>query len=306
MNFLALISVISLAFCSSHYGQVEEAKAFEKGQVFVNGIGQKMIWVAPGNFCMGDVAGDGADDERPVRKVELSGYHLAATEVTQSQWQQVMETTVEKQAEKALQDDTSYPEFSGNTLRGLMKIPRDGGDHRLLLEGTGADLPMYWVSWEEAADFCRRLTEAEHKAGRLPEGHAFQLPTEAQWENACRSGTQEAYAGELDAMAWYAGSSEMKMAPVAGKQPNTWGFFDMHGSVWEWCRDWYADTYTGLQTQDPEGPEDGRYRVYRGGSWGAAAADCRSASRTGFTPTNRNGGLGFRVAVSPVPTGENP
>ncbi len=164
----------------------------------------------------------------------------------------------------------------------------------------GDDLPVESVSWEEAMAFCRKLTERERAAGRLPEGYVYTLPTEAQREYACRAGTTERYAGELDAIAWYSGNSDEQNHPVGQKQPNAWGFYDMQGNVWEWCRDWYGD-YPGGSVTDPTGPASGNDRVYRGGAWFHSADLCRSAYRYHMEPGGRGSLLGFRVALSAVP-----
>ncbi|MES1166570.1 MAG: formylglycine-generating enzyme family protein [Pseudomonadota bacterium] len=163
----------------------------------------------------------------------------------------------------------------------------------------GADFPVETVSWEEAMTFCRKLTERERAAGRLPEGFVYTLPTEAQREYACRAGTGGRYAGELEAIAWYSGNSDEQAHAVAQKQPNAWGLFDMQGNVWEWCLDWYGDYREG-KAIDPTGPAKGDGRVYRGGAWFHSGDLCRSAYRYKLAPTERGSLLGFRVALSPV------
>jgi formylglycine-generating enzyme required for sulfatase activity len=163
---------------------------------------------------------------------------------------------------------------------------------------------MTWISWTEATRFCERLTEQERRAGRLPKGFRFALPTEAQWEYACRAGSTGAFAGtgDLAGMGWYkdnSGGEFGELHPPAQKQPNAWGFYDMHGNVWEWCADWYDDYPTRAVT-DPSGPRSGVRRVRRGGSWDGTAARCRSASRDGSVPAGRLDNLGFRLALRPV------
>jgi len=247
---------------------------FTEETTFTNGIGQKMIWVAAGSFRMGDLTGDGEDDEKSVRTVELSGYHLASTEVTQEQWQKVMGTSLLDQQNKS-------PERGGN------------------LRGEGPDHPIYYVNWNEAIEFCKKLTEIERRAGKLPKGCAYVLPTEAQWEYACRAGSEGKYAvGDLDAMAWYAENSEGEAHPVGKKKPNAWGFHDLHGNVWEWCLDWYQDSYEGLGVRDPTGPDSGSHRVNRGGSWYLSAFYCRASIRFWYKPDSRDDDRGFRVALS--------
>jgi formylglycine-generating enzyme required for sulfatase activity len=164
---------------------------------------------------------------------------------------------------------------------------------------AGKDAPVERVSWRDAMDFCRKLTAREREAGRLPAGYAFTLPTEAQWEYACRAGTTGAYPGNPDAMAWTLGNSDGTTHPVATKQPNAWGFYDMMGNVLEWCYDWY-DAYPREPATDPRGPRHGYYRMARGGSWRMAAPVARSASRAGGSEGRLDYTMGFRVALSAV------
>jgi formylglycine-generating enzyme required for sulfatase activity len=161
----------------------------------------------------------------------------------------------------------------------------------------GAHLPVEQVSWNGALEFCRKLTERERAAGRLPEGYAYTLPTEAQWEYACRTGTTGDYAGNLDVMGWYTNNSGGSTNPVGQKQANAWGLHDMLGNVWEWCADWYGD-YSGGTVIDPTGPSSGSGRVFRGGSWGLSVDACRFANRSGYEPGLRGANLGFRLALA--------
>jgi len=151
------------------------------------------------------------------------------------------------------------------------------------------------VHWMECDEFCRKLSSQL--------GQTVSLPTEAQWEYACRAGTTGAYAGDLDEMGWYWDNSGDEIHPVGQKKPNAWGLYDMHGNVWEWCQDWYDRDYdTESPTSDPTGPNSGSYRVTRGGSWDFDARGCRSAYRGWDTPDDRGNILGFRpVLASPVP-----
>jgi formylglycine-generating enzyme required for sulfatase activity len=189
------------------------------------------------------------------------GYWLGKTEVTQGQWEALM----------------------GNSLSYF----------------KGSDRPVENVSWEDAMSFCRKLTERERAAGRLPEGYAYILPTEAQWEYACRAGTTGDYAGSLDSMGWYDQNSGGQTHAVGHKQANAWGLYDMHGNVWEWCADWYGN-YPGGSVCDPSGAASGTSRVYRGGGWDSPATGCLSAIRIRFGPGYRGYYLGFRLALSSV------
>jgi formylglycine-generating enzyme required for sulfatase activity len=166
----------------------------------------------------------------------------------------------------------------------------------------GSDRPIEWISWSSAMDFCHKLTERERAGGRLPEGYEYTLPTEAQWEYACRAGTTGSFAGDLDAMAWYEKNSGLQTHPVGQKQPNAWGLYDMHGNVWEWCLDVYAG-YPGGQVTDPRpdntGPNASAPRMVRGGSAGASAGQCRSAERYRNGISYTSAAVGFRVALVP-------
>ncbi|OQB96022.1 MAG: Serine/threonine-protein kinase pkn1 [Verrucomicrobia bacterium ADurb.Bin122] len=205
---------------------------------------------------------NGESDEQPVTQVEITrAFWLGKTEVTQSQWEAVMGS-----------NPSSF---------------------------KGSDRPVECVSYDDALEFCRKLTARERAAGRLPSGYEYTLPTEAQWEYACRAGTTGDYAGSLGSMGWYGANSGNQTHPVAQKQANAWGLYDMHGNVWEWCLDWKGD-YAGGTVRDPAGPSSGSYRVYRGGGWGGTASCCRSANRNFFVPGYRSF-LGFRLALSSVP-----
>ena len=159
---------------------------------------------------------------------------------------------------------------------------------------TGKDLPVEQVSWNDAQEFCGKL----NAKSLLPAGWKFALPTEAQWEYACRAGTAGDYAGTLDEMAWHRANSDDKTHPVAAKNANAWGLYDMHGNVDEWCADWYGDYPVGPVT-DPTGSNSGSDRVLRGGSWNTGGAGGRSANRLMIAPVVRSIIIGFRVAAVP-------
>ncbi len=156
-------------------------------------------------------------------------------------------------------------------------------------------------SWYEAVEFCRKLSElpAEKSAG-----YVYRLPTGAEWEYACRAGTKAAYSfgdsdAELGENAWYSKNSGRTTHPVGQKKPNGFGLYDIHGNVWEWCQDWYADYPSGSVT-DPTGPSSGSGRVSRGGGWSGRSDFCRSVDRLRSTPGDRGSNLGFRVLRSSV------
>ena len=162
-------------------------------------------------------------------------------------------------------------------------------------EFKGAARPVETVSWDDVQAFMQKLNErggADH----------YRLPTEAQWEYACRAGSSTRYhfgddAAQLGDYAWYHDNSGGQTHPVGQKQPNAWGLYDMHGNVWEWVQDWYGD-YTVAPVTDPIGPTSGAVRVIRGGSWGDAALYARSAVRFRFHPGDRFDNLGFRCLSS--------
>ncbi len=292
--------------------------------------------IPAGTFTMGSPKNEPGRSQRegPQTNVTISQpFWLGQTEVTHAQWRAVMGTDLVMQAREMLDDDTLY-DIAGKlqTLRDYYKEAKNSDPNDLVYNG-GDDAPMYWVNWQEAVTFCRRLTEREGAAGRLPSGYVFRLPTEAEWEYACRAGTTDAtYAGAmeikgranapvLDRIAWYAGNSSEgyvgmgantsdwreKQYPggtaaqraVGTKRPNNWGLFDMLGNVWEWCGDWDADKLPGGTVRDPTGPVSGTQRVFRGGSWGNPPAVCRAAARTSFPPNMRLNGIGFRLALAP-------
>ena len=157
----------------------------------------------------------------------------------------------------------------------------------------GDNLPVEQVSWDDCQKFIRKLNALT--------GQNFRLPTEAEWEFACRGGNNSCgykYSGSnyIDNVAWYDGNSGNKTRPVATKLPNELGIYDMTGNVWEWCSDWKGDYSSGAQT-NPKGPYDGSGRVIRGGSWCFSAGFCRSSSRYYFSPDLRFNGHGLRLSL---------
>lgn len=159
----------------------------------------------------------------------------------------------------------------------------------------GDEFPVEKVSWKDVQKWLEKMN-LEHP---LPEGWRWDLPTEAQWEYACRAGRGGEYGGwKLDEVGWYDRNSGGQTHPVGGKRANDWGIHDMHGNVWEWCRDWF-DVYATGSARDPSGPVAGLVRVHRGGSWKNAAVHGRAAYRNNDTPGTRLHNLGFRAAVVP-------
>ena len=204
----------------------------------------------------------------------------------------------------------------------LGKYPVTQKEYRAVMEKNpsrfkGDNHPVEQVSWEDAKAFCRELNKCY--VDQLPSGYHFDLPTEAQWEYACRAGTTTALNNgknltnvyvkcpNLNEVAWYSKNiavwdyknSGDTSHPVGQKKANAWGLYDMHGNVEEWCNDWYGDYPNGSVT-DPQGPENGSNRVLRGGSWLNLAKGCRSASRNSHDPTYGDCYIGFRVALVPI------
>jgi formylglycine-generating enzyme required for sulfatase activity len=158
-----------------------------------------------------------------------------------------------------------------------------------------SNLPVEDVSWNDVQEFIRKLNEKEGT-------DKYRLPTEAEWEYACRAGSDKRYSfgdseRELGSYAWYWANAEKKTHPVAQKRPNKWGLYDMHGNVWEWVGDWYDENYyQNSLSSNPTGPSSGRYGVLRGGSWYYAAIYLRSAYRYRDRPDVRCSYIGFRCA----------
>jgi formylglycine-generating enzyme required for sulfatase activity len=219
------------------------------------GVVMEFVPIPAGSFIMG--SNNGYDDEKPVHTVRISkGFWMAKTEVTQRQYRQIMETNTSS--------------FKGDSN------------------------PVEKVSRNDALSFCNKLTEIERQSGRLPEGYEYTLPTEAQWEYACRAGTTGDYAVNLDSMAWYGSNSGEKTHPVGMKQVNAWGLHDMYGNVWEWCAEWYGEYPSGSVT-DPRGASSGSCGLARGGGWRDSADRCTSTLRGRCNSADIIlNGLGFR------------
>ena len=157
----------------------------------------------------------------------------------------------------------------------------------------GENLPVEQVTWNDCQNFITKLNQLT--------GNSFRLPTEAEWEFAAKGGTKcmgYQYSGSntLGDVAWYKDNSGSKTHPVATKQANELGIYDMSGNVWEWCQDWHG-SYSSSAQSNPTGPTSGSYRVYRGGSWSSYAGICRTAYRNNITPTGAGDNLGFRLAL---------
>jgi formylglycine-generating enzyme required for sulfatase activity/outer membrane protein assembly factor BamB len=252
-----------------------------------NSLGMRLVLVRPGTFLMGspDSDPDAGADERPRHRVRITRpYYLGAYEVTQEEYRRVMGTN---------------PSFFSPTGPGRDRV-------------AGLDtsrFPAEQVRWVDAVEFCRRLSRlpAERQARRV-----YRLPTEAEWEYACRAGTDTPFAfgtSLSSRQANFNGNYPQGGAPrgpflarttrVGSYAPNAWGFYDMHGNVWEWCADWYGRAYyRDSPADDPAGPPSGAVRVIRGGEWYGDGRDCRSAFRYADLPAGVFYVLGFRVAMT--------
>lgn len=237
-----------------------------------------MVWIVPGTFTMGSAATEKERnlDETPRTVALTKGFYLGQYEVTQGEYLAVM---------------GSNPSFFKGNL----------------------NLPVEQVAWVDATNYCGKLTQQERNAGRLPTGYEYRLPTEAEWEYACRAGTTTATAfgdslsstqANFNGQAPYGGAptgpNVQRTAQVGSYAPNAWGLYDMHGNLSEWCLDWSSAYFAGSET-DPQGAFLGSLRVNRGGYWGNFGKDCRSARRAGNDPSHRLNYIGFRVALVAVP-----
>ena len=276
---LLAASTVATAFCllAAQTGPFEGASAGQEREISK----VKFRWVPPGTFRMGSPPREPnrRGDEGPVMVTLSRGFWIGQYEVTQGQWA---------------------------TLMG--HFPREPD------KGIGDAFPVYWVNFLEAEEFCRRLTAQSWASGALPKNWEIRLPTEAQWEYACRAGNPAAtsFGDRLSSTqanigTQYPGDGPGNPAGKASKvgsyPGNAWGLYDMHGNVWEWCRDWYHRQLPGgsdpdLSAEKGEMNRDGTYsRVRRGGAWIEQGWACRSAMRLRYEPERRSDHIGFRVVA---------
>ena len=240
-----------------------------------NSIGMRLVLIPNGTFIMGSPEREDGRKENETQQHEVTiskDYYLGVYEVTQAQY------------EKVIGKNPSH--FQG-----------------AIVDNENADLPVENVSWDDAVEFCKKLSDlpTEKQAGRV-----YRLPTEAEWECACRAGSKTAYsfddeAGLLPEYGWCSRNSSNRTHTVGLLEPNAWGLYDMHGNVWEWCSDWYGEYPKGA-VSDPTGPREGYIHVFRGGSWDLHAAYSQSQLRRGDIPSRRIKNVGFRLALSPSTT----
>ncbi len=253
--------------------------------VATNSLGMKLAYIPVGEFLMGSPGREEArnENEGPQHRVQISKpFYLGVYQVTQEEYQRVM---------------GQNPSWFCGTGGG--KAQAAGQDTRRF--------PVESVSWDEALEFCRRLSAVpgERRAGRV-----YRLPTEAEWEYACRAGTTTPFyfdthlsstQANFDGNFPYGGGDQGpflgRTTTVGSYMPNAFGVYDMHGNVWEWCADWFGRDYAEAPALsiDPQGPPTGSYHIMRGGGWGSHGRNCRAAYRSDFTPAPRFSSYGFRV-----------
>jgi len=231
-----------------------------------NGVKLQLNLVEPGSFDMGSNDSDADESEKPVHKATLTNpFWIGKYEVTQKQYEAVM------------------------------------GTNPSVFKFKGSNYPVETVSWNDAMEFCEKLTDKEYAAGRLPFDYKYTLPTEAQWEFAARGGNKSLgykYSGsdELDRVGWYCDNSGSKTHTVGQKAANELGLYDMSGNVWEWCSDLYGG-YPSNSVVDPVGVSNGSTRVKRGSSWRYSVWLCRPTNRSWLAPAVMFYDLGFRLCL---------
>jgi formylglycine-generating enzyme required for sulfatase activity len=279
--FLLLAGVTLVVQGDCWANEPSSPRAPKAGDVIKNSIGMQLAFIPQGKFLMGSPASepDRGEDEFQHEVQITRPFYLGVYEVTQAEYQQVMRASPSHFNRKQVGQDTSR-------------------------------FPVEDVSWKDATEFCRRLSElpGERAAGRV-----YRLPTEAEWEYACRAGTQTAtsFGDRLDStQANFDGTHPYNRAAkgpelerttaVGSYRPNAWGLYDMHGNAQEWCQDWYDEKYYKASPgSDPEGPATKtERRVVRGGGWWWSGENCRSARRLSWWPDKSDYMSGIRVAVT--------
>jgi len=299
---IAIVAITLLTFATCAYilikpepviltKKFEQVKSIHGKPRLINSLGMEFVYIPPGEFMMGspkDEPGRGSNerlhDERLHKVVLSQGFYMQTTEVTQGQWKKVM------------------------------------GENPSRFKNCGDDCPVEKISWNDVQKFIKKLNryigdynypfpQVENITYiKILNGTQYYLPTEAQWEYACRAGTQTPFAfgkclstdqanyyGKRPLSGCAKGKYRGKTIPIASFSPNAWGLYDMHGNVWEWCQDRYVRLYPQGVVTDPVGPASGKSRVLRGGSWSNSARDCRAANRDWLDPDDRFDSIGFRL-----------
>ncbi len=269
-------------------------------RALTNSLGMKFVKIPSGSFMMGSAISPSEvasqyggkkewyEDDVPQHRVTISRpFHMQTTEVTVSQWRSFIKDTGYK---------TEAETTGGATILLGTKWEKIEGYYwdNPGFEQTEEN-PVTCVSWNDVQAFIKWLNRKE--------GRTYRLPSEAEWEYACRAGSTARFCfGDdlvnLGKFAWYSNNSNRSTHAVGQKELNAWGLYDMHGNVWEWCQDWYGK-YSSATVADPEGPSSGSARVYRGGSAYSNARFCRAAYRGGYQPDGRFTSLGFRLVLTP-------
>jgi len=248
-----------------------------------DGVNLKLLHIPPGRFLMGSPPEEEGrfDDEGPQHEVDLQEFFLAQTPITQAQWRAVAEWQRQEHEDAELWPETLDPD----PVAGFAEAGWFRGDQR----------PVVKVSWNDAMAFCQRL--------RLRTGKNYTLPSEAQWEYACRAGTTTPFAFGSVLSERHANVLSSETTEVGSFPANAWGLRDMHGNVWEWCADHWHSNYEGAPADGrpwlDENPQEGKLRLLRGGSWFGEPHDCRSAYRGSDYPADLDHYVGFRVCCLP-------
>ena len=248
----------------------EDKSLLPEGQpLTIESIGMDMAWIPAGKFIMGSPRSENGHQlgEETMHQVIISrGFWMGTLEVTQEQYQKLM---------------GENPSFWNSDPK----------------------MAVNKVDWHQAMEFCEILTDQEQNYGKIPKSWKFILPTESQWEYACRAGSTTVfhYGNERETLsqyAWFSENSQQRVKPVGLKKPNKWGLYDIHGNVGEWCFDWYGKKYPPDGSVDPITQKASDFKVFRGGTYADPADRCRAAYRNRNTPETQNPWIGFRVILS--------
>jgi formylglycine-generating enzyme required for sulfatase activity len=322
---LALVATVVLFIgVANAADNVAEMKTLKAKHWTVPEADVRMNLIPAGKFTMGSPSNEpGRFDDEAQHEVTISKpFYMGVYEVTQGQFYRIMMPDYDFDAWEFSRGAVGHGTAFHFRERGRSLIGPDNAFGNPIQTGN----PMECVSWDRAVDFCGKITNAEKKAGRLPAGYVYRLPTEAEWEYACRAGTTTPLNVELKS---YTTAAEVKKvahldtcaqrasftAKVGQRLPNAWGLYDMHGNVYEWCHDWYG-LYPKGKVTDPTGPAEGTERVMRGGCFASSGATkkgelrnanlLRSAHRASTTPdTDFCGILGMRLVLAPAVAGES-